>query len=174
MGINKINKIMKFIVALIAAVSAQCVDDADGDGFEDADGTTPCPLPECVDDADGDGFEDADGTTACAAPAAADDADDDGGLGAACETAEDCGEGEICASGDLVSSDEEHADFDADELAIYEALFPLNVCMSQEDCDAEAASIEEDNADAAYEFSMSCGATKLVASFAALALASAM
>merc|ERR1719183_542217 len=188
---------MKFIVALIVAVSAQCVDDADGDGFEDADGTTPCPLPECVDDADGDGFEDADGTTACAAPAAADDSADDAAddaaaddaaaddaaddadaddagdidLGLGCESAEDCDEELICATTTLESTDTEHESYDEATDAITQEMFPISLCVTQEACDEMAGEEQEDSP---YTVAISCGATKLVAGFAALALASAM
>merc|ERR1712230_74356 len=110
---------------------------------------------------------------AAAAAAAGEGGDGDGaGLSAAgCESAEDCeGEDQICATTDIDSVDEAHADYDADEYALVEGLFPLSVCITQEECDTAVADAEAE--DLPYTLSVSCGATKLVASFAALALAS--
>ena len=185
---------MKFIVALIAAVSAQCVLDADADGFEDPDNTVPCPLPECTVDAVDDGtgaWAETDGT-ACE-PAAADppadppaddppaddgaddaaDAADDAAadLGLGCESAEDCDEEMVCATTTLESTDTEHDDFDEATDAITQEMFPISLCVTQEVCDEMAGEEQEDSP---YTVAISCGATKLVAGFAALALASAM
>merc|ERR1712036_35596 len=88
-----------------------------------------------------------------------------------CESADDCGEDEICATTDIDEVDTEHELYDETTDELTQALFPLSLCTTMEECDAAA---EEEQEDSPYTLSISCGATKLVASFAALALASAM
>ena len=52
------------------------------------------------------------------------------------------------------------------------ALLPLSACVDAEECYRAAEDLN--NEDSPYTFEVTCEATKLVASFAALALASAM
>merc|ERR1711981_1539818 len=102
------------------------------------------------------------------------DEEDDGDISLddlGCESADDCGEDEICATTDIDEVDTEHELYDETTDELTQALFPLSLCTTQEECDAAA---EEEQEDSPYTISISCGATKLVASFAALALASAM
>jgi len=77
----------------------------------------------------------------------------------------------VCATTAIDATDDMHADYDADADVLVQALFPLSVCATQEECDEAAAAEQEDTP---YTYSVSCGATKLVASFAALAIAAAM
>ena len=88
-----------------------------------------------------------------------------------CESADDCGEDEICATTDIDEVDTEHELYDETTDELTQALFPLSLCTTMEECEA---AMEEEQEDSPYTISISCGATKLVASFAALALASAM
>ena len=161
---------MKFILALLAVVAAdEEVAAAEGEAVEGeaaegeaADGDAAVVEGDAA-AADGD---------AAAVDADADAAEGDAGLAdLGCESAEDCGEEEICATTSIESTDAEHADYDEAADEIMQALMPLSMCMSAEDCTAAG---EEEADDSPYTIAISCGATKLVASFAALALASAM
>ena len=98
--------------------------------------------------------------------------EEEGGLDdLGCESADDCGEDEICATTDIDEVDTEHELYDETTDELTQALFPLSLCTTMEECEA---AMEEEQEDSPYTISISCGATKLVASFAALALASAM
>lgn len=74
----------------------------------------------------------------------------------------------------LDSTDKDHADFDADLDAAMTSMLDdagsISMCGTQEACDKAIADAEAE--DSPYTYTISCGATKLVASFAALALAS--
>merc|ERR1711939_1028859 len=109
--------------------------------------------------------------TACTA--AADDSADNSLSSLACESAEDCeGEDMVCAETSLDSVDQEHEAWTAEAEEIATSFLPLKACITAADCEqavTDAAESEE-----FYKLSVACGATKLVAGFAALALASAM
>ena len=182
---------MKFIVLLIAAVAAQC-DDTDSSGYDTVDccsedqtdnvaDSTVCPngavAAEGDGDGDGDGEGDGDGDGEGDGEGdddEEDDGDDDGGSGLpeSCTSADDCEEGEVCATSEITDTDTEHADYSEEADEIMNALMPLSACVDAEECETAAEDLNTE--DSPYTFEVSCGATKLVASFAALALASAM
>merc|ERR1712167_123914 len=171
---SKILSSMKFIVLLIAAVAAQCTEE-DSSGYDSVtccseDQTdnvaneTTCQNGAVAAEGDGEGDEDDE----------EDDGEDDGGSGlpASCESADDCEEGEVCATSEITDTDTEHADYSEEADELMNALMPLSACVDAEECETAADDLNTD--DSPYTFEVSCGATKLVASFAALALASAM
>ena len=92
-----------------------------------------------------------------------DDAADDG----SCTAAADCDEAaeEVCMT--VTIADEEGFEGDADADTVAGA---SSECTTQTACDDKAA----ETAPAGFTVEVSCGATKLIASFAALALAAAM
>merc|ERR1712226_1187526 len=93
--------------------------------------------------------------------------------GTAC-TAADAGEGDdgVCAETSLDSVDQEHEAWTAEAEEIATSFLPLKACITSADC--EQAVTDAGESEEFYKLSVSCGATKLVAVFAALALASAM
>merc|ERR1712230_142443 len=127
--------------------------------------------PACTDTAvETDGvWAETDGT---ACTAAADDSADDAALESlTCESADDCeGEGMVCMETSLDSVDQEHADWTAEAEELATALLPLKACMDSAACEEAATAAGED--ESFVKLAISCGATKLVAGFAALALAS--
>ena len=87
-----------------------------------------------------------------------------------CDTADDCdGDDEVCATTEITDVDVDHADY---EEGVVEG--SISLCMTADACESAATAADELAEDGPYQGSVSCGATKLVAGFAALALASAM
>ena len=169
--------------AIDTATLPDCSADADDDALDDADDTTWCnkvvaeetpvendPPAECVDE-DGDGNDDVSGE---ACPVVEDATPvDDVEIPGACTKAEDCAEEEVCMKYS-VEWDEDHEDYVKEDADLADAaLAAFGICMTGDDCDAEE--VPSEYADyAGATVTISCGATKLVAGFAALALAAAM
>merc|ERR1712226_625709 len=142
------------------------------------------PVPEAADPAcTADAVEGEDGAwaeadgTACTAADAGEGDDGDAGdadlSSLSCETAEDCeGDDMVCAETSLDSVDQEHEAWTAEAEEIATSFLPLKACITSADC--EQAVTDAGESEEFYKLSVSCGATKLVAVFAALALASAM
>jgi len=78
----------------------------------------------------------------------------------------------VCQTNAWGEADTAHADYTADLETSTKAPYPITACATADAC-AEAVTAN-DAADTWYTITISCGATKLVAGFAALALASAM
>merc|ERR1712226_1101877 len=89
--------------------------------------------------------------------------------GTAC-TAADAGEGDDGDAGDADLSSLSCETAEDEEIAT--SFLPLKACITSADCEQAVADAGE--SEEFYKLSVSCGATKLVAGFAALALASAM
>ena len=52
-----------------------------------------------------------------------------------CESASDCGEDQVCASTDIIETDETHAEFSEEADALMQSMFPLTVCVSGDECE---------------------------------------
>merc|ERR1719163_513642 len=84
---------------------------------------------------------------------------------------EGCADGEVLMTTDIAETNADAEGYDAAN----DALYPIEECMASADCDTAVT----DNTDAAeddlgYTYTITCGATRLVAAFASLSLAAAM
>merc|ERR1711977_64346 len=82
---------------------------------------------------------------------------------------------EVCGKADITETNADAEGYTEEANTAAAALFPKSACLSADDCKAMQDKMAEDYAaDGPWTVEVTCGATKLVAGFAALALASAM
>lgn len=109
-------------------------------------------------------------TDATTDDAATDETTDDAAA-ASCDADTPCeGEDEVCMTVSIAETDDTVEGFVAETADAY----PASECTTQANCDTKVSDTEGQDTSGGYTFEVSCGAAKLVVSFAALALASAM
>lgn len=158
----------KFTV-VCAADSAACTDDAGVTCTAAAKGCwSDGPTNKVACTADDKACTDDAGATCTAA--AGDDDEEDAGCGA-----DGCEDPEICAVLTVESTDKEHDDYDEALAKEVEAL-KVEKCSTVEDCEKAQKDLTADNdkKETPYTMALACGATKLAAGLAALALAAGM